>query len=239
MERRKFVAAFATTAAGLAANPLGAAPPMPAEVPLLPPPPDMEEYLTRVDQGLARIGNWSPTAGVTSFHGDRAATDALARTSLQAVFLTGMLGDLPIPSPPTFSPDGRWGYVARDGDSVSVIVDGAVAARAAWAADLTLGRAARQAYVTAEGDRMVVVDEQTRHVVDLVVTGTLQFVADGTVWACLAGDRAKRELFVVVNGVRVGRPFDWPEIVRRMHDGEGAAAVRAWVVAEATRAITK
>jgi len=141
--------------------------------------------------------------------------------------------------PPTFSPDGRWGYVARDGDSVSVIVDGAVAARAAWAADLTLGRAARQAYVTAEGDRMVVVDEQTRHVFDLVVTATLQFVADGTVWACLAGDRAKRELFVVVNGVRVGRPFDWPEIVRRMHDGEGAAAVRAWVVAEATRAITK
>ena len=98
MERRKFVAAFATTAAGLAANPLGAAPPMPAEVPMLPPPPDMEEYLTRVDQGLARIGGWSPTAGVTSFHGDRAATDALARKSLQAVFLTGMLGDLPIPS---------------------------------------------------------------------------------------------------------------------------------------------
>jgi len=98
MERRKFVAAFAATAAGLAAHPLGAAPPMPAEVPMLPPPPNMEEYLTRVDQGLARIGNWSPTAGVTSFHGDRAATDALARTSLQAVFLTGMLGDLPIPS---------------------------------------------------------------------------------------------------------------------------------------------
>ena len=98
MKRRNFVAAFATTAAGLAAKPLGAAPPMPAEVPPLLPPPDMEEYLTRVDQGLARIGGWSPTAGVTSFHGDRAATDALARTSLQAVFLTGMLGDLPIPS---------------------------------------------------------------------------------------------------------------------------------------------
>lgn len=139
--------------------------------------------------------------------------------------------------PPAFSPDGRWGYVARDGDSVSVIVDGRVAARAPGITDLVFGRGGRQAYVTGEGERMVVVDEQTRHAFDLVVTGTLQFVGGGTVWACLAGDRVRRELFVVVDGVRVGRPFDWSEIVRQMQDGDGAAAVRAWVVAEAERAI--
>ncbi len=98
MQRRKFLAAFATTTAGLAATPLGAAPPMPAEPVLLPPPPDMEEYLTRVDRGLERIEKWSLTAGATKLDGDRAATDALARTSLQALFLTGMLGDLPMPS---------------------------------------------------------------------------------------------------------------------------------------------
>jgi hypothetical protein len=42
---------------------------------------------------------------------------------------------------------------------------------------------------------------------------------------------------VVVNGVRVGRPFDWSEIVRQVQDGDGAAVVRAWVAAEAERAI--
>jgi len=98
MQRRNFLAAVATTTAGLAAAPLGAVPPVPAEPGPLPPPPDMEEYLTRVDRGLERIGSWSPTAGAAKFDGDRAATDALARSSLQAVFLTGMLGDLPIPS---------------------------------------------------------------------------------------------------------------------------------------------
>jgi len=120
---------------------------------------------------------------------------------------------------------------------VSVIVDGRVAARAPGITDLVFGRGGRQAYVTGEGERMVVVDEQTRHAFDLVVTGTLQFVGGGTVWACLVGDRVRRELFVVVDGVRVGRPFDWSEIVRQMQDGDGAAAVRAWVVAEAERAI--
>jgi hypothetical protein len=47
----------------------------------------------------------------------------------------------------------------------------------------------------------------------------------------------RRELFVVVNGVRVGRPFDWSEIVRQVQDGDGPAVVRAWVAAEAERAI--
>jgi len=140
--------------------------------------------------------------------------------------------------PPAFSLDGRWGYVAHDGDSVSVMLDGRVAARAPWATDLAFGRGARQAYVTTDGDRMVVVDEVARHAFDLVVTGTLQFVGDGTAWACLAGDRARRELFVVVDGVRVGRPFDWSEIVRRMHDTDGAALVRGWVAAEAARAMS-
>ena len=100
MERRDFLAAFAATAATVAAKPFDAVspPPVPAELEPLPAPTDMDEYLARVDAGLARIATWSPTAGASSFTGDRAATDALAQRSVQALFLTGMLGDLPIPS---------------------------------------------------------------------------------------------------------------------------------------------
>jgi hypothetical protein len=98
MERRDFLAAFAATAASVAAKPVDVEPPLPEEIQPLTPPPDMDAYLARVDSGLVRIEKWSPTEHAASFTGDRVATDTLARASLQSLFLTGMLGDLPIPS---------------------------------------------------------------------------------------------------------------------------------------------
>ena len=133
------------------------------------------------------------------------------------------------------SPDGRWGYIARDGDSTSIIIDGARVAREAMAMDLVFGNAKRRAYIVADSVRSTVVDEHERYVFDFVVAGTLQFVRGGTAWACLVGDRTRRELFVVVNGERIGQPFDWSEVARRMQQDGAVKAIRAWIVAEAER----
>jgi hypothetical protein len=81
LERRDFLALCAAPAVGGSATAFGA-PSFP-----LPPPPDMEAYLARLDAGLDRIGRWTPAMG---------AQDDLARHSLQAMFVTGMLGDLPV-----------------------------------------------------------------------------------------------------------------------------------------------
>jgi hypothetical protein len=56
----------------------------------------MDAYLARMDEGLARIGRWSITADRPGFAGDRAATDTLARSAIRTLYLTGMLGDLPV-----------------------------------------------------------------------------------------------------------------------------------------------
>jgi hypothetical protein len=136
-----------------------------------------------------------------------------------------------------FAGDGRWGYVAEDGALARVVVGGAVAAEGPWATDLAFGDGGRQAYVVGGGDGALVVDEAGQHAFDLVVADTLQYVAGGRTWTCLAGDAGRRELFVVTDGVRLGRPFDWSEIVRQTRRGADARAVRSWVAAEAGRAL--
>jgi hypothetical protein len=136
-----------------------------------------------------------------------------------------------------FADDGRWGYVAEDGALAQVIVGGSVAAEGPWATDLAFGHGQRHAYVVGAGEGALVVDESGPHAFDLVVSETLQYVAGGRAWACLAGDRDRQELFVVADGVRLGRPFDWSEIVRQTRQGSGARVVRAWVAAEAERAL--
>lgn len=101
MERRTFLSTVASTAAGVAAAPitstLSAMPSVPAEPPPLAAVPDMDEYVARVDRGVARIGAWSPGANARAAR-DGVDVDTLARNSLQAMFLTGMLGDLPLPA---------------------------------------------------------------------------------------------------------------------------------------------
>lgn len=96
MDRRRFLEVGATSGLTLAATPHGAAANPERAVPRPGPVPDMDAYLARVDAGMARIGAWSVTAAVPNFAGDSAETDALARSALQALFLTGMIGDLPL-----------------------------------------------------------------------------------------------------------------------------------------------
>jgi len=57
--------------------------------------PDMDAYLARVDAGMAHIGRTSITAQYPNWRGDRDSADALFRTSMQSLYLTGMFGDLP------------------------------------------------------------------------------------------------------------------------------------------------
>src|SRR5512142_1915493 len=119
MDRRNFLKAGAATGlTAAAAAPAAQATPLAA----LPKPgrvPDMDEYVAKVDAGLARIDAWSITADKPGFAGDRAATDALARTALQSLFVTGMLGDLP----PEQQADPRmqdcvWGTAPRLGEAM-------------------------------------------------------------------------------------------------------------------------
>jgi len=134
---------------------------------------------------------------------------------------------------PAFDADGgTWGYVARDSGVAQVLKDGIVIARESWAADLAIApHGLRFAYVARRHDTLAVVDSHgTRYAFDVVVEGTLQFVGES--WACLAGDRARKKLYVVVDGIGLARRLDWEEVVRLMSAGEERDVLRAWVGAE-------
>jgi hypothetical protein len=96
MDRRAFVQAGAVSGLALAVAPTAAPAQFKPTIPRPGPVDDMDAYLARVDEGMERIGRWSVTADHPGFSGDREATDTLARTAMQTMFLTGMLGDLPV-----------------------------------------------------------------------------------------------------------------------------------------------
>ncbi len=95
MERRVFLGVAAASSIPLPGlgEPRHRAPEPPLERPG--PVDDMDAYVAKVDEGMARIGRWSITANHPEFQGDREATDALARSAMQTLYLTGMFGDLP------------------------------------------------------------------------------------------------------------------------------------------------
>jgi hypothetical protein len=125
----------------------------------------------------------------------------------------------------------RWGYVANDD---AVYVDGALRATEPAAADLVISDdGSRVAWVAERGDSTDVVAGDKRHTFDLVIPATLQFLPGRPTWVCLAGDRKRRALFVVVDGRRTDRAFDWEEIVRMSQRADAVGTLRAWVAAEA------
>ncbi len=131
--------------------------------------------------------------------------------------------------------DGRVGYLVQDGDDVVALVDGHTELARGAVTDLALGGDGDAVWVVDSGRRQSIVSATGSFVFDRVVEGTLQYLATGQSWAALVGDRARRELRIVVDGRDVGRRFDWSEITRRLRQGGGADAVRAWVAAEAVR----
>lgn len=128
----------------------------------------------------------------------------------------------------------RWGYIA---DESAVYLDGRRIATGSRVTELAIADHGRRwAYLAADGDTTAVVDERGRHPFELIVEGSLQFVAAGDVaaWAALAGDRKRRELYVVVEGRRTRRRLDWSEMVRQARDASSAEfALRQWVAAAA------
>lgn len=95
MERRAFLAAGVASGLALAIAPEAAHPTSLAPAPPAPRPgpvDDLDLYLARLDSGMERLGRWSVTADAGA---DRAAADTLARGTMQTLFLTGMVADLP------------------------------------------------------------------------------------------------------------------------------------------------
>ncbi|MEO7367012.1 MAG: hypothetical protein ABIZ36_03585 [Gemmatimonadaceae bacterium] len=129
----------------------------------------------------------------------------------------------------------RWGYVAND---EAVYVDGALRATELAAADLVISDdGSRVAWAAERGDSTDVVADDKRHTFDLVIPATLQFLPGRPTWVCLAGDRKRRALFVVVDGRRTDRAFDWEEIVRISQRADAVGTLRARVAAEALVAL--
>src|SRR5262245_57118398 len=98
MERREFLRMGVAGASGMllagAAFRSALADPLAGE-PGCDPLPYMEEYLQRVDRGLAQIDSWAPSAAFPAYAGDRQAVDDLARKSLRTLYVTATFSDLP------------------------------------------------------------------------------------------------------------------------------------------------
>jgi len=144
---------------------------------------------------------------------------------------------------PVFSERGSsWGYVAHDSVSSTVVLDGEVFDVRDWALDLALSSdGERWAYVIRRGDADVVMDDRGVTELSMVVDGTLQFLSDAAVWACLAGDLGGRRLFLRVEGRDEVRPFSWGDFAGVAGSRGGSPleasasleALRSWVAVEA------
>jgi hypothetical protein len=146
---------------------------------------------------------------------------------------------------PLFSRDGaRWGYLAREDSESVVVLNGAVRAKEASIRSLALSPdGSRFAYIVERGGTGYVVDERGDHRFDLLIEGSLVFVRDGRAWACLAGDRGSRRLYVAVEGTSRRRAFDWDEAARRVRrsaeTGLSTEEARSWICDQAERILAE
>ncbi len=163
------------------------------------------------------------------------------RDSVEALFINGAQrgGWYEAVERPVFdTTGGTWGFIATDRDSSNVYLGDSLVAREARAADLAIGANGRRyAYVASRGGAQTIVDDRGRHDLDMVIEGTLQFIESGSRWVCLAGDRQRRQLFVVVDGAATTERLDWTEMVRMVQQPDAAGALRNWVSAAGSRAL--
>ena len=136
---------------------------------------------------------------------------------------------------------GRWGYIGRNGERYQVVLDGKPGPSYPWAANLIFDpRGKRHAYLARRGKEVaVVVSGSKEQRFDVVVRGTLLFSRDGAHWACLAGEREPRRLFVVVDG-RTVAAFKREELTAAMMADPRrteADLLRRWVAAEMELAV--
>jgi hypothetical protein len=140
---------------------------------------------------------------------------------------------------PVFSADGRhWGYIARSAARSHVVVDGRVRYRVPTPTATALAfspDATKVAFVYRHRRGPVVVVGRDAFAFDVLVEGSLRFDRSGRHWALLAGELARRELFVVVDG-RARVPFDATELFGGgLGAGDVAELLGRWVLAELER----
>ena len=146
-------------------------------------------------------------------------------------------------SPPAVSADGSHvAYVGARGGLRWLVVDGRATPAPPSATGLALAPdGARVAFVAGSAAHPTVVCDGVAYPFSLVIEGTLTFSRDGRHWAVLAGDLARRALFVAVDGVPRA-----PIEARELFGGglpastAGAAIVlRRWVAAELERSLAE
>ena len=98
MDRRNFVKSGATSAASLLAASAYAPALLLSHPRMVEAPPDMDAYLTRIDDGMARLGRWSSADYLTvrPAASTLKEADPLGSAALQSLYIAAMVGDLPI-----------------------------------------------------------------------------------------------------------------------------------------------
>jgi len=148
----------------------------------------------------------------------------------------------------------RWGYVAHTGKNHVVVINGKIRhgpLHARWVGDLVFSADGRRhAYVVHHGGSgsssggtsasASVLHNGRTSTFEMIVGGTLVFSRDGRHWACLAGSRAKKKLFISVDGRRQ-RPFDSAELTAEVMRRSSAHPnlLRRWVAAELELAVSR
>lgn len=132
------------------------------------------------------------------------------------------------------------GFIEVEAAQAFVVVDGKRGPGHAWAQSLALSRDGRRvAYLAGAGRGTVLVVDEKKTPVDVVVSGTLAFSRDGTRFGCVMGDRATKRLFIQRDdGKRT--PLDMEELVaalsrqpmETMLTAPDVALLRRWVEAE-------
>jgi hypothetical protein len=126
----------------------------------------------------------------------------------------------------------RLGYLARDANGSTVVLDDRVVWRGPAAASaLALSDdGGRAGWFYRDGASAWVVVDSARYRYDVAVDRTLCFSRDGRHWAVLAGSLPERRLFIVVDGA-AQLPFDAEELFGSPA-GEPSSRLAAWVSAE-------
>jgi hypothetical protein len=163
-----------------------------------------------------------------------------------------VFGDRPGPLYDAIEPPSvgghRWGYVARTGKKHVVVINGKVRhgpLRARRVGDLVFSSDGRRyAYVVHHGGSgsagASVLHKGRTSTFEMIVGGTLVLGRDGRHWACLAGSRSKKKLFISVDGRRQ-RPFDSAELTAEVMRRGSAPPdlLRRWVAAELELAVSR
>ena len=212
-------------------------------------------YVARRGQGDTRV----VLDGVegTSYTGIRPATLVFPRGNAQPTFVAqrdfaffavhgGVEGPLfDDVHLPVHSADGaHFAYVGRLSDRDVAVIDGVEHQRETAISDLVLApHGGKAAYVARRGANVTVTVDGREHTFDLVLDGTLVFDATGAHWGCVAGVRAEKQFYVIVDGARTSR-LDINEAIdlttktqaAGLGLGENDRILRDWIAAEVAKA---